>query len=199
MNTPQSPEPESTFVPTLRALLPTGSEMELAAGAPRKEMRAALAAFDLADAVAPRRVVDRDMAEACKAGLWLAHNYLDESHRISQKIDTPTGSFWHAIMHRREGDYSNAGYWFRRLGEHPVYSSLALMADQLVRKSAWADHKAVYCLVRGKKWDAVAFVDLVQSIVQGPAAELAPLGRQIAWCEWMMLFRFCYRGAVGDE
>jgi hypothetical protein len=56
-------------------------------------MRARLAALDDA---AFGRVADRDMAACCRSGLWLAFNFLDESHRISQDIDTPTGSYWHA-------------------------------------------------------------------------------------------------------
>jgi hypothetical protein len=44
---------------------------------------------------------------------------LDRSHTISQSIETPTGSFWHGILHRREGDFSNSKYWFRRAGKAP--------------------------------------------------------------------------------
>ncbi len=54
------------------------------------------------------------------AGLWLYVDELDRSHRISQGIDDPTGSYWHAIMHRREGDFSNSLYWLRRTGQHPA-------------------------------------------------------------------------------
>ena len=59
------------------------------------------------------RLAILDMAQACLAGLWLYHDFLDESHSISQEIATSTGSFWHGIMHRREPDPSNAKYWFR--------------------------------------------------------------------------------------
>ncbi|MGB1126733.1 MAG: hypothetical protein ACPG4Q_16145, partial [Phycisphaeraceae bacterium] len=45
-----------------------------------------------------------DGHDAIKAGLWLYVDELDRSHEYSQSIHTPTGSFWHAIMHRREGD-----------------------------------------------------------------------------------------------
>ena len=44
-------------------------------------------------------------------GLWLYHDGLDESHAISQELDTAEGSFWHAIMHRREPDASSWKYW----------------------------------------------------------------------------------------
>ena len=47
-----------------------------------------------------------DDAKAVLAGLWLWHDWLDESHTISQALPSPAGSFWHAIMHRREGDFA---------------------------------------------------------------------------------------------
>ena len=58
------------------------------------------------------------------AGLWLYVDDLDRSHTISQGISSPTGAYWHAIMHRREGDFSNSKYWFRQVGDHPVIALL---------------------------------------------------------------------------
>ncbi len=50
-----------------------------------------------------------------KADNWNA------AHDIAQDIDTPTGSWIHALLHLIEGDTGNAGYWFRRAGK-PVRS-----------------------------------------------------------------------------
>ena len=47
---------------------------------------------------------------ALRSGLWLYVDELDRSHRISQQIPDATGSFWHGIMHRREGDFGNSHY-----------------------------------------------------------------------------------------
>ena len=57
---------------------------------------------------------------ALAAALWLYVDELDRSHTVSQGIDDSTGSFWHGIMHRREGDFSNSHYWFNKVGAHPV-------------------------------------------------------------------------------
>ena len=51
-----------------------------------------------------------------QAGIWLYVDDLERSHGISQNLHTAEGSYWHGIMHRREGDFSNAKYWFRQAG-----------------------------------------------------------------------------------
>jgi hypothetical protein len=75
----------------------------------------------------PTEAVERAVREpviaakpALVAGLWLYVDQLDRSHEISQTIDDATGSFWHGIMHRREADFGNSHYWFRRVGKHPA-------------------------------------------------------------------------------
>ena len=79
----------------------------------------------------PVQPVNADMGACCIAAVWLVHDFLDESHEISQGIDTPSGSFWHGILHRREGDYSNAKYWFRHVGQHEVFELLGQRAGEL--------------------------------------------------------------------
>jgi len=182
----------------LHALIPTGDEMELAVGRPDAKLRAALARFDLAAAIAPHPIADPSLADACRAGLWLAHHFLDESHAISQGIHTPTGSFWHGIMHRREGDFDNACYWFRRVGEHPVYEELAQAAA--TNASCEAEAALLGKLTRGPRWDAEGFVELVRQVVSGSlTGSAAAVCRRMARREWELLFGYCYRGAAGIE
>lgn len=59
------------------------------------------------------------------AALWLLAGDLEKSHAISQSLETPLGSFWHGVMHRREGDYGNAKYWFRRSAKLACFPTLA--------------------------------------------------------------------------
>jgi len=56
------------------------------------------------------------------AGLWLYVDDLEKAHEASQEVHRPSGSFWHAIMHRREGDFGNSHYWLKKIGQHPVLS-----------------------------------------------------------------------------
>ncbi|NQU09604.1 hypothetical protein HQ590_02345 [bacterium] len=78
---------------------------------------------------APQPLASRPDALLVKAAIYLKHGFLDECHRIAQKVETSTGSYWHALMHRAEGDFSNAKYWFRRVSQHPVLSELGTGFD----------------------------------------------------------------------
>ena len=40
----------------------------------------------------------------------------ETSHNIAQDIDDKNGSWVHAYLHRREGDLSNARYWYQKAG-----------------------------------------------------------------------------------
>jgi hypothetical protein len=48
-------------------------------------------------------------------GLWWdAKGDWDRAHESAQQDEGPEGSWVHAYLHRKEGDLSNAGYWYRR-------------------------------------------------------------------------------------
>jgi hypothetical protein len=168
-------------------------DLAVGPGRPHREAADPLRRLDAETMFGPRRVRDRDMARACLAGLWLYHDFLEESHTISQGIDTPSGSYWHAILHRREGDFANAKYWFRRVGEHFVFPPLQ-QATATFASMAPAE-AAAQLLVTQSHWDASRFVDLCESVVRGRSAA-EPLCREIQTCEWQLLFDYCYRRAV---
>ena len=51
------------------------------------------------------------------AGLWWdAKGDWAKAHESAQQDEGPDGSWVHAYLHRKEGDESNAGYWYRRAG-----------------------------------------------------------------------------------
>jgi hypothetical protein len=91
--------------------------------------------------------VSRDPARDAIALLW--HDHLDIAHGKVQELESRLGMHLHGIMHRREGDYGNAKYWFRRAGH------LAAL-DALVPHATNAG--AAFLAPRGR-WDDDAFVD----------------------------------------
>src|SRR4051812_37559918 len=147
------------------------------------------------DTLFTKPVVSRPDAEALLSGLWLWHDWLDSSHTLSQSIHTPTGSFWHAIMHRREGDFSNAKYWYARCVGHPVLGSMAPYANDILHPLP-AD-KSLLRLVRNG-WDANAFVDLVQEVDNRPADLRHNAAVTLQKLEWRLLFDYCMRAASGQ-
>lgn len=169
-------------------LLPASKACELGPGRPNTSAQPQLSSLQPADIV--EAVSDQDMAECCVAGLWLWHNYLDRSHDFSQEIHTSSGSLWHGIMHRREPDYSNAKYWYRRVGDHPVYLDLHEQAIELAEKHQV--EVAAESLVRSPSWDPGAFVDLCALAARGQAG-LSSFCQEVAICEWRLLFDHCYQ------
>lgn len=177
------------YAPAVANLLADAPCNDLGPGRPLADRRAALAALSAESLGA---VADREMAAACLAGLWLRFDFLDESHRISQGIHSPTGSYWHGIMHRREPDYSNAKYWFHRVGRHPVFDTLVDDARRLVGSDV--PPEAAF-LGEQASWDPFAFVDLCQSASGGPEP-LRALCAAVGQREWELLFDYCYCRAV---
>jgi hypothetical protein len=112
------------------------------------------AALDAAFAKHSTRESER---EAARGLVLLWHDHFDAAHEIVQDLETAEGSYVHAILHRREPDYSNAKYWFRRVRQHPCHEPLAKAAETIL-KSADPDALASR-LVPGGRWDAFAFVD----------------------------------------
>lgn len=136
----------------------------------------------------------RDDAEAMLAGLWLWHDWLDESHGISQSLHSATGSFWHAIMHRREGDFSNSQYWYARCQNHPVLGQMANQAGQVLH--ALPADKSLLRLMSGG-WNCNAFVDLVRAVDENERDPKRAAAISLQQLEWRLLFDHCTRAAAG--
>ncbi len=172
-----APDPAS-YGPKAAALL-ADRLPALGPGSPNAAVFAALKAFDPARDLG-KPAVDPASARACLAGLWLLHDGLDESHAISQGLTTPEGSYWHALMHRREPDAWNSKYWFRQLGDHPVVAQLLKAAPEL-----------------GYAYTTpAAFVDFGET-VRGSGSADEELAKRVQALEIRLLFDWCYRKATG--
>jgi len=59
------------------------------------------------------------------AGLWWdAKGDWTKAHETAQQDEGRAGSWVHAYLHRKEGDASNASYWYSRAGRRPSNVSL---------------------------------------------------------------------------
>jgi hypothetical protein len=157
----------AAYGPAVQALLEPARLPELGPGRPNTPAKAALEAVRL--------------PPVCLAGLWLYHDFLDESHAISQEDESdPDRNFWHAIMHRREPDAANSKYWWRRVGSHPVLGQLREHAPALGHSFTTPE----------------AFVDFCER-VRGSGGTDEMLARQVQLLEWRLLFDWCFTRGVG--
>jgi hypothetical protein len=164
-----------------------------------RELERHIAGLTLRGASGPGK--ESEEAElALKAGLLLWNGSLDASHRFSQRLETPLGSYWHGIMHRMEGDYWNANYWFARVGKHPIHGPLqAFAAAKLAeRETEW--RRAEPIGLRSKLeairfapvWTAATFTSAVELCVRGGEAPVRQLLEAIQLEEIRLLADYSY-------
>ncbi len=55
---------------------------------------------------------------------WDAKGDWAKAHESAQQDEGPAGTWVHAYLHRKEGDLSNAGYWYQRAGKPQARMSL---------------------------------------------------------------------------
>ena len=142
---------------------------------PDAALLARLNALTLDTLFASHKIESRSDAECVRSALLLWHDFLDESHTISQAIETQNGSYWHGIMHRREPDYGNAKYWFRKVGQHAIFPTL------------------------GKDWDPCAFIDQCEQAAKTKDAKLDEHCRAVQKAEFDLLLEHCWMKAIGKN
>ena len=74
-----------------------------------------------------------DNASEYIKALWHdANGDWDKAHMIIQDIDDVNASWIHAYLHRKEGDISNADYWYRNAGKKRPPVALETEWEQIV-------------------------------------------------------------------
>ena len=128
------------------------------------------------------------MAEASypqliRAGLLYAYDAIDESHRIVQGISTNYASYWHGMLHRREGDFENSRYWFRRTERLSVYSEMHARAARVSP-----------LMGRQLDWDPYVFVGQCEQARFGGDENLKEL-TALQCLEFEVMFDYLWRDA----
>ena len=119
-----------------------------------------------------------------RGALFYAVDALDAGHRIFQDAPGDLGSYWHGMMHRREGDFDNARYWFRRAGALPFFKKLHRSAGEVSPLVA-----------RQVSWDPYLFAGECEQARFG--AENAEECAKVQRAEFDALFDYTWRQAVG--
>jgi len=65
-----------------------------------------------------------DLVLMQEAALWIRIGEIDRSHRIVQDDSSSVATYMHGMIHRMEGDYWNANYWFNRVREKQLLESI---------------------------------------------------------------------------
>jgi hypothetical protein len=121
------------------------------------------------------------LPDLVRAGLYLYFGCWTEAHEMVDDLDTPDGSYWHAIVHRQEPDPGNSGYWFRRVGQHPIFPGLRARAKEIGVET-------------GPQWDPIAFIDYCERARQRPGLDEERKAQEVQRAEWQLLFDHCARG-----
>jgi hypothetical protein len=77
--------------------------------------------------------------DVCLQALWLdAHGDWNGAHELIDDVEQGDAAWVHAYLHRKEGDASNAGYWYTRAGRPRFTGDLAdewrAIAEALLRR-----------------------------------------------------------------
>ena len=139
---------------------------------------------DLAAIFGNYKVADQKAFPLVRGALVYLLDALPEAHTIFQEAKSDVGSYWHGMMHRREGDFDNARYWFRRAGALPIFAEIHRAA---------ANHSEL--MARQTNWDPYVFTGQCEQARFGDRdslQELAALQR----IEFDALFDYCWRQSV---
>jgi hypothetical protein len=130
------------------------------------------------------------------AGLLQVHDFWDASHEAAQEADDlgerDFSAYWHGIAHRREPDASNAAYWFRRVGRHPLFKPLADAARPLLDSEG--DTALKDRLIPGGVWNPSAMIDLCTGAKAGTPSEA--LARRLQRLEMGLLLEATFAAIV---
>ena len=134
--------------------------------------------------IAPQ-VNNKKYGQLCYAGLLMAQDYIWEAHEIVQDYSDTESSWWHAFMHRMEGDYGNAAYWYRRVGEPVGYEDLQARVNELELPTELS-------VIQEGSWDSFELNGFIQKYRKSLEAELKEIHRT----EWSVLYEACYKKAL---
>jgi hypothetical protein len=131
-----------------------------------------------------KQIGDAKTFALIRGALFYAVDDLDSAHRIFQGNSSDLGSYWHGMMHRREGDFDNARYWFRRAGRLPIF-------DRMHGEAAAFSPT----MAKQLSWDAYLLTGMCEQAKHGDT-EAIPECVRLQRVEFEQLLDYCWRQSV---
>ena len=175
----------------------TGAELPALGPGPRGGVTPLAALEAQCDAAVKTSGWTGEQAALARGAVLLWHDHHDAAHRIAQDIPSRDGSWLHGILHRREPDYSNAAYWYQRVGAHAAFGELARRVAMLVGEAGDAELKRA--LFRSGVWNARAFIDACERCSARPTGDpQRRLLEKIQAAEWEVFLGHLAGRTEGD-
>ena len=133
-----------------------------------------------------KEIADAKMFALVRGALLCAVDALDAAHRIFQDDHSDLGSYWHGVMHRREGDFDNARYWFRRAGRLPIFDRMHAAAAEV------SPHMS-----RQATWDAYLLTGMCEQAKFGDTEAVGECVR-LQRVEFEELLAYCWRKGIAQ-
>jgi hypothetical protein len=90
--------------------------------------------------------------------LLLWNDYWEDAHLIAQAHEGEADyDLLHAMVHRREVDLPNSGYWYRSAGIHPAFDFIGTRMERVLAQNPIREK-----LVPNGKWNPLAFNDALK-------------------------------------
>lgn len=100
-----------------------------------------------------------------EAILWLRIGQIDRPHDLVQADTTSLDSYLHGVVHRLEGDYWNAKYWFRQIKDQELLAAIgSSILKRLKALSLFEQARAMKIVDENERFDPSALVDACEKI-----------------------------------
>ncbi|MDZ4848661.1 MAG: hypothetical protein SGI77_05160 [Pirellulaceae bacterium] len=136
-----------------------------------------------------------------EAILWLRIGQIDRPHDLVQVGTTSRDSYLHGVVHRLEGDYWNAKYWFRQIKDRELLAAIGgSISKRLKALSLFEQARAMKIVNENEQFDPSALVDACEKICKStstrpPASPHERLDfeliEQLGQAEWETLRVLC--------
>jgi len=125
------------------------------------------------------------------AMLWLRLGIIEPAHEIVQNGSTPLASYLHGVVHRLEGDYWNAKYWFRQVQDKQMLQLISSTFVKGVEEEGLSEMAVSLKVMQRAAFSPAEFVSLHEHLYNQtkPTSQHIEATKRMAWIEWTSLWK----------